>query len=243
MPGLVPGIHVFLLKLMATPDRRRGWPGQPAAQSLWRIARPAMTEKVALSGHWTELRGARQALQQKIQRRFGERVHVGEAIGAAGLQRHDGFDWARRSRCSYGRRHRRSGCRSVRWRRSRRAPRSMQSAAAYGAPPAVHRLPLTAACRRASRRGYRAGPRATAACRRRRRRENKRRRRAPPSSAAEIRPPVEDSATAMVSRRSLSNAPTCSASGTILSWVTSQTVSNFPNSNLRPGAASNSARV
>ena len=57
--------------------------------------------------------------------------HVGHAIGAAGLQRDRAHRSGREARCRCGRRRRRSGCRSARWRRSRQPP--------GGTEPVAHR--------------------------------------------------------------------------------------------------------
>ena len=53
----------------------------------------------------------RKSLKQQIERGYRERAHVGDAVGAAGLQRDGAFARAHDRDRSYGRRHRRSGCR------------------------------------------------------------------------------------------------------------------------------------
>ena len=70
-----------------------------------------------------------QILQQQLQRRLRKHLHVRLPVAAARLQRHHLLDSAPRSPCSYGRRHRRSGCRSARWRRSPTGPTWWRNAA------------------------------------------------------------------------------------------------------------------
>ena len=135
----------------------------------------------------------RQILQQQIQRRARERLHVGEPVGAAGLQRDHLLLAGPRPPCSYGRRRRRSGCRSVRWRRSPTGPSRWRSAAGSGSPAIWRRARRPSGCPSSPHRECPSGSAARRGYRPRRRRGNRRTRRAPraarPRSARRSRIP------------------------------------------------------